>query len=514
MGAIKIRSILFRTTILCWLLIVLTLGIFLLLVFPYQKKALIDGMISKANAISSSIAQVTTSAVVNEEYSEVIEHCMRVIEENPSIIYVVITRKDGFSLVHKAKTWKIGQMSGIWNHAATVPPAGMFIKNDLAEERVFHYSYPFSYSGINWGWINIGLSLREFNSDLRSIYVRTFFILVSCSIIGLLLSYFFARRLSYPIFLLTDITMRVAKGDLSARAELATGDELENLANSFNSMTESLQKSQKELRSTQAQLIQTGKMSAVGQLAAGVAHELNNPLSGVLINVTLLREFLSGPKFKDVGDEKEISDFLDIILESTYRCRTIIENLLSFSRQSREQHTDILDINEVIEKSLGLIATELKHGFISVKKNLQEDLPEIKGIFNKLQQVFVNLFLNAYQFMPEGGEIEITTGLCPDGKNIEARVKDTGPGIPAENMEKIFEPFFTTMAIAQGSGRGTGLGLSISYGIINEHKGQIEVESEAGKGATFIITLPINEKNEEDLHNGSDQGGSSQGIGD
>jgi PAS domain S-box-containing protein len=652
--SIRIKSILFRTTMLCWLIIVLTLGIFLLLVFPYQKKALLDSMISKASAISSSIAQVTTSAVVNEEYSEVIRHCLKVIEENPSIIYVVITKKDGFSLVHKAKTWKAEQLSGIWNHSIHVPPEGMFMKNDLTGERVFHFSYPFSYSGIDWGWINIGLSLEEFNKNLKFIYMRTLFILVSCSLIGLLLSYFFARSLSHPISVLTETTMRVGKGDLSARAELSTDNELEILAHSFNSMTEALQKSQREiivardfteniikamidpliivnpdgtirkvnratlelldyvrdedivgmkveevladkelaksdglerlmrdgyvhdydteiiassgeripvifsrsvmkeedgtiaafvdsakdmrpvkslinslekareelarsyqeLRDTQSQLIQSGKMSAIGQLAAGVAHELNNPLSGVLINAKLLQELMSGPRFKNVESMEEFSEYMDIILESTYRCRTIIENLLSFSRQSKERHTDTIDINEIIDKSLSLIATELRHSFISVKKNLGSDLPAIEGIFNKLQQVFINLLLNAYQFMPDGGEIEITTASCQEGKNIETRIRDTGPGIPGENLEKIFEPFFTTMSVAQGSGRGTGLGLAICYEIIKEHGGRIDVVSEVGKGATFIINLPVHEKAEEDQEDGSNHDAAAQDIGD
>ena len=641
------KSILFRTTLLSWFIVVLTLGIFILLVFPYQKKALIDGLISKAAAISSSIAQVTASAVVKEEYSVVIDHCMKVLEENPSILYVVITRKDGFSLIHTGAKWKAGQMEGIWNHASTVPPEGMMLQSDLAGEKVFHYSYPFSYSGIRWGWINIGLSLQKFNEDLRLIYFRTIFILVLCVVVGLVLSYFFARRLTHPIFELTDITRRVRSGDLSARANLLTEDELGSLAQSLNSMTEALQSSQRdlivarefieniikalidpliivnpdgtirmvnratlnllgyereeemtgkkmetiladdsltagaglqkfiqdgyiqdydmelttragekipvifagsvmkdeqgtivafvdsakdmrpiktliqnlenaraelarsyeELRATQAQLVQSGKMSAVGQLAAGVAHEINNPLSGVLIHAKLLKELISHRRFKEpvnLSEIPEFADYTEIILEATYRCKTIIENLLSFSRQSREQHIDNVDVNEVVEKSLSLISTELRHGFISVKKSLGESLPGVKGIFNKLQQVFINILLNAYQFMPDGGEIEIATLHRQDSPCVEVRIKDSGPGIPRENMEKIFEPFFTTMAVAQGSGRGTGLGLAISYGIIKEHKGLIEVESEVGHGATFIVTLPVYKNDEGSPEDGSD----------
>lgn len=499
----KRRSILFRTTLLSWLMIILTLGIFIVMVFPYQKKALFDDMMSKAKAIASSIAQVTASAVVSGEYDVVIDHCMTVLRKNPSILYLVLTKQDGYSLITRADRWSDKQMGGIWNHSSHIPPEGMILRSDLVGERVFHYSYPFSYSGINWGWINIGLSLEKFNADLELIYHRMLIILVLCAGAGLVMSYYFARQLSRPIFRLADITQRVGSGDLSARAEIATHDELESLAHSLNSMTAALQKSYEDLRNTQAQLVQSGKMSAVGQLAAGVAHEINNPLSGILIHAKLLRELISSPKLKDRAELEEFPEYVDIILEATYRCKTIIENLLSFSRQSNDTLVDILDMNEVIEKSLSLIATELRHGFIIVKKDPGSDLPRIEGNLTRLQQVFINILLNAHQFMPDGGEISISTALSREGKYVEARIKDTGPGIPKENLEKIFEPFFTTMSVAQGSGRGTGLGLSISYGIIKEHKGLIEVESEQGKGATFIVKLPVYKNTEGSLEDGA-----------
>ncbi len=241
------NRILLRTTILSWLLIVVTLVIYVASNLPYQRKALVESMESEASNIVTSIDQVVAGAVISEDYGAVVEHCMRVVKESSSILYVVITRNDGFSLVHTASGWKQRQLSGMWNPADGRQARRTFLKSDLVSQEVFHYSYPFKYSGIDWGWIHIGLSLKDYNADVRSMYFRTLWLTLFCSFLAMAASLIFARKLSSPINALDKATQRVAAGDLTARAEIRTGDELERLGNSFNRMTEALQKSQEEI---------------------------------------------------------------------------------------------------------------------------------------------------------------------------------------------------------------------------------------------------------------------------
>ncbi len=245
------NKILVRTTILSWVLIIVTLGLFVVSNLLYQRKAIVERMELEARNIATSIDQVTATALITEDYGTVVDHCARLVKESSSILYVVITRNDGFSLVHTAQQWKQEQLEGIWNPSFDRVAKSGFLKSELMGQDVFHYSYPFHYSGIDWGWIHIGLSLKGYQTDLSNLYVRTIFLSVLCILVGMAASLFFARKLSNPIKILNNVTQRVASGDLTARAEIRTGDELESLGHSFNRMTEALNKSQEELTASQ-----------------------------------------------------------------------------------------------------------------------------------------------------------------------------------------------------------------------------------------------------------------------
>ena len=268
-----------------------------------------------------------------------------------------------------------------------------------------------------------------------------------------------------------------------------TTEELKTTNEELRMTNEELERTLRELKETQAQLVQAGKMAAVGQLAGGVAHELNNPLTGVLTYAKRLLARADDESLKRNEAFRIFPESLRIIRDSALRCKRITENLLNFSRQAKAEHSS-LDINEVIENTLGLLGMQLKSAKIDLIKELQPNLPPIIGNSNQLQQVFTNLILNAMQAMPEGGSLRIQSkmGVSKAGERlIYIEFTDTGCGIPKENLPRIFEPFFTT----RPPGKGTGLGLSISYGIIDAHNGFIEVESEEGKGTTFRIILPV-----------------------
>jgi two-component system NtrC family sensor kinase len=223
------------------------------------------------------------------------------------------------------------------------------------------------------------------------------------------------------------------------------------------------------------QMSQTEKLTSLGLLAAGVAHEVNTPLAVISNYIQMLA------KQMPEGDPRQ--GIIDKIVKQTFRASEIVNNLLNFSRTSATELADI-DVNRVVEETLSLVAHPLKTSQIQVVKQLGPTLPAVRGSANKLQQVFLNLFLNARDAMPSGGMLEVRTAT--HNGSVEVEVVDTGAGISREHINRIFDPFFTTKAI----GRGTGLGLSVSYGIIKEHAGKIDVRSTPGKGTSFHVEFP------------------------
>ncbi len=240
-------------------------------------------------------------------------------------------------------------------------------------------------------------------------------------------------------------------------------------------------KMRRELEESQVQLLQAEKIASLGRLSAGVAHEINNPLSGILIYAELLQ--------REIGPQAEGKEFIEEIITQTMRCQEIVQRLLEFSRQSLGERT-LFDLNHIIGRCVELIGHQAIFHNIQVIQNLDPELPQVAGDPGQLQQVLTNLLLNAADAMRGQGVITITTQPSPEGGGVDLTFSDTGCGIPADLLEKIFEPFYTTKPV----GKGTGLGLSIVYGVIQRHGGTIEVESEPGAGATFTIRLPLDDQ--------------------
>ena len=294
-----------------------------------------------------------------------------------------------------------------------------------------------------------------------------------------LLSLFWAHRITRPIEMLSKASRNVGQGNFDIHVAPSSNDEIGTLAESFNTMASELKTREEALGAAHQQLIQSEKMAAFGQLGAGIAHEVKNPLAGILGYTQL--------SLRKVQDGDPLHANLKIIEKETKRCKGIIDNLMKFARQEKVSLM-ATDINCVVEDAMTIVDHQLTLHGMKLEKELAPNLPDIMGNGNQIQQVLMNLMINAQQAM-EGnpGTVRISTSLI-DSDRIEVRVGDTGPGMPVEIREKIFEPFFTTKA----AGKGTGLGLSVSYGIVKDHMGDIRVESEQGIGTTFIITLPVN----------------------
>lgn len=232
---------------------------------------------------------------------------------------------------------------------------------------------------------------------------------------------------------------------------------------------------QKEL---QNQLLHSGKMAAIGTLAGGVAHELNNPLGGILAFVQLaLRELApEHPSYTDLQEAEQ----------ATLRCKRIVQDLLEFSRQNKEEMASPVQLNEVLKRVIPLVNVQARTSRIQIHCNYEKNLPMIRANFHKLQQVFLNIITNAFQSMGQRGALKIRTEFDANKSEVMITIEDNGPGIPPAIIDKIFDPYFTT----KKQGEGTGLGLSITYGIIQEFKGSIEAKSTEGKGAIFTLRFP------------------------
>jgi len=268
--------------------------------------------------------------------------------------------------------------------------------------------------------------------------------------------------------------------ELSASIVYEGGREIASLG-IFTDLRERI-KIEDELHNKEMRLLQAEKMASLGSLAAGVAHEINNPLGGILIYANLLREEF------EAGNDPRVDD-LKRIVDEAIRCREIVKSLLEFGRQTESQF-ELVDINQAINDGLFFLENQALFHNIKIVKYLASPLPPIQGNPNQLKQVLMNMMVNAAEAMSEGGgSLTITTGINSDPSSIFITFQDTGIGIEPAIQSKIFDPFFTTKEV----GKGTGLGLSTSYGIIQSHHGNFQVKSEAGEGATFTISLPVSQ---------------------
>lgn len=352
------------------------------------------------------------------------------------------------------------------------------------------------------GLVESDLSLEYVESRIKRreivliIYVLSILI-ISAVVLGIILW----NIISKPIQILRKGMKRVAAGELDYTVNIDTKDELGELANVFNNMTSELSKTKKELvdwgqtlekkveekteeiKETHAQLAHSAKLASLGRMAAGVAHELNSPLTGIItFGYLLLKRFPEGSR-----ESKDIK----VIIEQADRCSNIIKGLLRFARADTVDK-ELVNINDVLKSSLNLVSHKADFFNINIVMDLDKSLGLVKANPSQLQQVFLNMIVNAVDAMAGKGNLLVCTRKVIENDKPFAEIKftDTGCGISQENIEKIFEPFFTQ----KPAGKGIGLGLSISHGIINEHGGKILIKSKVGEGTSFYIRLPFNEQ--------------------
>jgi len=353
------------------------------------------------------------------------------------------------------------------------------------------------------GVLDTNLSLAKADVQLAE-SSRRMIVYTACALLLIaLISWFFVWQVvGRPVKALEQGTVRLAAGELGYQIDVQSKDEIGELAHSFNAMSSQLkaehnenvawtrtleqrvEQKTRELKRAHEHALHTEKMASIGKMAAVLAHEINNPLSGILTYAKLLRKWVDT---EDGGKSRrgEIDDSLDLIASESRRCGDLVKNLLTFSRTT-PMNLQATNLNQVIDRALRLIQHQLDLAGIQVEPNLDPELPPVICDGAHIEQVLLALMMNALDAMPQGGNLWLTSKASREDNTIKIIVRDDGCGIPPEILPRLFEPFLTT----KESGRGVGLGLAISRSILERHNGTIEVQSEVGRGTTFTVSLP------------------------
>ncbi len=497
-----------------------------------QERQLLQAMILGADQLSKSITSATWQAMLADNRGAAYE-VMKRIAEKQGIERIRIFNKEGrvmFSTVANDETSvdKKAEACALCHTSleplvrVDTPTRARIVKsadgnrklaiitaiyNEPACSQAECHAHPERQAVL--GVLDVALDLRPVDEEIGVLERQAVAVTVlSVVLMGALIFLFTSHFVSRPIRKLVAGTRAVAAMQLDRPIVIDTSQELGELSHSFNVMRERLMSAMndlnkltadletkveqrtQQLKAAHQKLLQTDRLASLGQLSASVAHEINNPLSGVL-NLSMLMQRI----LKDDGIPREripeYRKYLSQVVNETSRVGRIVSDLLAFSRRSKPQ-TTMADLNSIIRTTMSLVSHKLSLANVTVQESLQEDLPALRCDGSQIQQVVMNLVMNAAEAtsIREGGAVRISTRVSGDRSSIVMEVQDDGEGIPPENLVKIFDPFFTT----KGEGKGVGLGLAVVYGVINAHGGDIEVESTVGKGTTFRVVLPIGGK--------------------
>ena len=499
--------------------------------FRMQKDRLVEAMILGADQLSRSITSATWHAMLDDDRKAAYE-MMRVIADKHGVDRIRMFNREGklvFSTDAQEQPSLASPSSKVCSSCHGATP---ILAKPAVDSRVRYATSPAGVKTLNivtpipnepscsnaschahhastkvLGILDVALNLDPVQQQTRAVTLQTIFSTLVFVIIGAAFVILFTRRfVATPIREVIEGTKALSAMQLDRPIEIRHGSqELDELVDSFNLMRERLKiavddlnemqqtleskvaERTQQLQAAHRKLLQADRLASLGQLAASVAHEINNPISGVLNLSTLLERLMASGEFP-AGREAEFRKFLGQISAETARVGRIVTDLLAFSRRSKPQRVSA-DLNKLVRSTLGLVGHKLKLMNTETVLELQEDLPLIECDPSQIQQVILNLMLNGTQAMQPkgGGQLTIRTRLLRDGGNVELCVSDTGEGIAPENLSKIFDPFFTTKA----EGKGVGLGLAVLYGIVKAHDGEVEVASQRNEGSSFSITLPL-----------------------
>jgi two-component system NtrC family sensor kinase len=481
-----------KLTLYLSLIIILVLSGYSYLDILSRREILIRKMKAEVRSTGRTL-KVSLNAISLPGGMEYIQGLIDAVSEYERILGVIVYYQGG-SLIFRSHSLEEG-----------IEPYLDLIKGSIREDRpqeefgaykkvpIFSYAFPLKdRRGKNGGGVSIlqrtSYMEEEIGKAKWNIFVMIF-ILIGVTIVLVILGT--RKWITQPMFSLTDGIKNMAKGNLDIRVNLKSGGELSELAQAFNQMAVDLKKAQELIiqeadakLELERSLRQSEKLATVGQLASGLAHEIGTPLNIIYGRAEMIKKRLKG--------EEGIQKNLEIIVHQTERITKIIQQLLGFARKKKPEQT-ALNISTILETAVDLLNHQIQKQGVEVVKDLRENLSPVVGDPDQLQQVFLNLILNAIQSMPEGGRLCLSVsskkiskqGLeCDLRQYVEVCVEDTGVGMEKEVIQNLFNPFFTT------KDTGTGLGLMVTQGIVQDHEGWIDVGSEVGKGSIFKVYLP------------------------
>ena len=465
-------------------------GIFAFSAFKNEQKIVKDEMMDTSMGCTRLFAKMVSGPLLKKDIDAIKMHVqqagpMAKLSHGRNVSYVIIQDEVGHVVASSGKEQLNAYLSGKIN--ANAMSAVSETVQDIGT--VVDVAIPIFSEGTKRGVVRLGISTKEMEDKIRNSRRWALEFMIGAIFLGAIMGLFIDHKVKRNLGNLIETADRMADGELHQRVDIKTGDEMEAFANAFNKMADRLQEVHrnledkvadrtKELRESQSQLIHQEKMASLGVLAAGLAHEIGNPLTALSSVVQVLQRKAQDVKFKGQ---------LGLLSENIDRISKIVRELVDFSRPVKSERQRV-QINDLIRKAQGILKYDKRARSVRIETRLDNELPALFLIEDQLLQVFINLMLNAFDAMDNGGKLDIRT-TCNDS-DIKIEFKDSGHGIASDAQEKVFEPFFSTKPV----GKGTGLGLSVSYGIVKNLGGTISLQSEVGVGTTFIISLPLQNK--------------------
>ncbi|MFI5087923.1 MAG: sensor histidine kinase, partial [Terriglobales bacterium] len=432
------------------------------------------------------------------EYSSDPSEVNRSVDKRAEACYACHAQAQPLAKLNRPDRFRIYRANGSGRVLGIINP----IENEPACSNAACHAHPASQQIL--GVLDTNVSLAKADAGLaEATRLMLIYTVLAVIVISVLTGVFVLRLVHRPVRILKRGTEELAKGDLGYQIAVESTDELGDLANSFNVMSLQLRAAHEEITSwartletrveektnelkrAHEHVVHVEKMASIGKMAAVVAHEINNPLSGILTYAKLLKKWIQ----KVEGNEQkrtEIRECLDLVESESKRCGDLVKNLLMFSR-SAPMNLEWADVNQVVDRCIRLVQHHLDLGNVQLQVETAPDLPVLHCDPAQVEQVLLALVMNAIDAMPRGGNLMVRTRSLPQSRQIEIQVRDDGVGIPPDLLSHMFEPFLTT----KETGKGVGLGLAISKTIVERHGGVIEVESQPGRGTTFYIFLPV-----------------------
>jgi two-component system NtrC family sensor kinase len=505
------------------LIVVVVSAISGLITVKTEQRHLLNAMITGADQLSKSITSATWHAMLDDHREAAYEVMqtigrtqgidrIRMFNRSGRLVFSTAPEDSGRGTDPRQKTSvssRISIFSGrdSRRNLAMVTP----IPNEAACSQAACHAHPASVKVL--GELDLSLSLDSADREISQVKMGVFAVTgIEILLIGIFIFFFTQRFVGVPIKQLIAGTKAVSAMELDKPIDIVhTSEELDHLARSFNTMRERLRlavdeinqftakletkvaERTEELRAAHHKLRQTDRLASLGQLAASVAHEINNPISGVLNLSMLMQRIL---KDDGIPHERvpEFRKYLAQVTQETSRVGRIVSDLLSFSRRQKPQRAEA-DLNRIVKTTLSLTSHKLKLANVTIDMDLADDLPAVRCDSQQIQQVVLNLVLNGAEATQTRAErrLAVRTRQAQNGAAVALSVEDNGEGVRPENLSRIFDPFFTT----KPEGKGVGLGLAVSYGIVEAHGGDIAVASKPGEGAAFTVTLPASGNPEE-----------------